>query len=148
MSTFFMVPPKGGSSALLILAIAVPIIISAFLGMNFYMLKNVRFDIDQNQLRIKGGLYRRVLKISEIDVDSIALVNLTVKKEYFPAIKKNGIGLPGIKEGWFKLKNGEKALLFLTDLKNVVYLKTTKGYSLLLSVKNPDDFINCLKSIR
>ena len=148
MSTFYMVPPKGSSSAIIILVIIIPILISVFFGINFLMLKNVRFNVSKDELQIKGGLYRRVLKINELDMDSLSLVDLTANKNYSPVIKKNGIGLPGIKEGWFKLKNGEKALLFLTDMKKVVYLQTTKGYSLLLSVKNPEKFINLLKSIR
>jgi len=147
MQTFYLVPPKGNSSALMILIILIPILISLFLGFNLFMLKNVRFNIDQNELQVKGGLYRRTLKIDELDRDSLFITDLAMNKNLTPVIKKNGIGLPGIKEGWFKLKNGEKALLFLTDTKKVVYIQTTKGYSLLLSIKNPEEFINRLKSI-
>ena len=147
MFTFYMTTPRGSATALMILIILIPILISAFLGFNLFMLKNVRFDIDQNELKIKGGLYRRNLKIEELDRDSLSIVDLTVSKDLKPVIKKNGIGLSGIKEGWFKLKNGEKSLLFLTDTKKVVYLQTTKGYSLLLSVKNPEEFIDRLKSM-
>jgi hypothetical protein len=50
--------------------------------------------------------------------------------------------------GWFgrnRLSNGEKALVFLTDSSaSFVYLPTTEGYSLLLQVEAPSDFLEAL----
>jgi hypothetical protein len=39
------------------------------------------------------------------------------------------------------LKNGEKALVFVTDPSRVVRIPTTDGYSVLMSVAAPDEFI-------
>jgi hypothetical protein len=57
-----------------------------------------------------------------------------------------GTGLPGYAAGWFKLANGEKALVYVTTQSEVVYIPTTEGYSLLLSVTEPDRFLARLGS--
>ncbi len=58
--------------------------------------------------------------------------------------RTNGAGLPGYQAGWFRLQSGEKALVFVTDLERVVYVPTNEGYSLLLSVEEPDEFLDAL----
>ena len=64
--------------------------------------------------------------------------------ELKPARRTNGIGLPGYSEGWFKLANGERALLFVSDKVNVVYIPTREGYSVLLSTANHEEFLESL----
>jgi hypothetical protein len=58
-----------------------------------------------------------------------------------------GTGLPGYRSGWFRLRNGEKALLYLTDTSRAVYVPTTAGYGVLLSPQNPDEFVAALRGI-
>jgi hypothetical protein len=55
--------------------------------------------------------------------------------------RTNGAALPGYKSGWFKLADGEKALAFVTDQRRVAYLPTSAGYSLLVSVEDPNALI-------
>ncbi len=43
-------------------------------------------------------------------------VDLSGDSEYRLRTRTNGTGLPGYQAGWFKLQNGEKALVFVTDL--------------------------------
>jgi hypothetical protein len=58
-----------------------------------------------------------------------------------------GTGLPGYQAGWFRLRNGEKALLDLTDRRRAVYIPTGAGYSLLLSPADPDGFLSRLRAV-
>lgn len=58
-----------------------------------------------------------------------------------------GTGLPGYQSGWFRLANGERALLYLTDRSKAVHVPTTLGYSLLLSPDDPDAFLSALKAL-
>ena len=53
--------------------------------------------------------------------------------------------MPGYRSGWFRLRDGEKALLYVTDPTRVVYVPTTEGYSVLLSVAEPDVFLSSLR---
>jgi len=67
--------------------------------------------------------------------------------ELRPKWRRMGTGLPGYQAGWFRLRNGEKALLYLTDRTRAVYIPTTAGYSLLLSPADPDGFLSQLRSV-
>ena len=67
-------------------------------------------------------------------------MDLTESPNYRPVWRTNGAGLPGYGSGWFGLANGDQALIFVTDKRRVVYLPTREGYSLLLSVQEPDKF--------
>ena len=46
---------------------------------------------------------------------------------------------------FFTLQNGEKALVYLTKRHDVVYVPTSDGYSLLLSVEEPEAFVERLQ---
>ena len=63
-----------------------------------------------------------------------------------PKWRTNGVGLPGYSIGWFRLRNREKALVFLTDRKHAIYIPTTEGYVVLISPQNPDAFVKALRS--
>ena len=60
-------------------------------------------------------------------------------------MRRMGTGLPGYQAGWFRLRGGEKALLYLTDRSKAVYIPTTNDYSLLLSPADPDGFLETLR---
>ena len=59
----------------------------------------------------------------------------------------NGNSGSGPKMGWFKINDGEKALLIVTDvteLSQIVYLPTQKDYSVLLTLDRPREFLAAL----
>ncbi len=109
----------------------------AFVG---YSVRNTRFEVSDQGLRIKGAMYGRFIPREQIAAENIQIMNLNTYNQYQPRRKTNGSDLPGYAEGWFKLKNNEKALLFVTDRSNVVYIPTNQGYSVMLSVSQPDEF--------
>ena len=61
--------------------------------------------------------------------------------------KNEWVGLPGYSEGWFRLVNGEKALLFVTDRSRVVYIPTKDGYSILLSTSKPEELLKSMDEL-
>jgi hypothetical protein len=73
-------------------------------------------------------------------------VDLSRDMELVPSLKTNGANLPGYWAGWFRLKNGEKSLLFVTDRKRLFYCPTGEGYSVLLSVADADGLREALAS--
>lgn len=105
-----------------------------------------RFEISDRALRISNTFYGRSIPLSAIDTDSVAVVNMKSDGAYKPTLRTNGIGMPGYAAGWFRLRGKGKALLFVTDRENVVYLPTSEGYSLLLSVDRPREFMEALRS--
>lgn len=147
MSETFRMTPAGGSplgfagiTGLIVLGM---LVLSFYIG---YSARNTKFIVSPEGLRITGTLYGRLIPRDQLQLPLAKLLDLNVNTEYRPSWRTNGIGLPGYGAGWFKLKNGEKALLFLTDKNRVAYIPTTRGFSLLLSVSNPDQLINALKN--
>ena len=108
---------------------------------------NLSTFIEQDSLKVKVPIYGRSILISNLDVATAKVVNLNTSPALRPTRRTNGIGMPGYAVGWFRLKNGEKALAAITSRANVVYIRTNDGYSLLISLVNPHAFIKQLKAI-
>jgi hypothetical protein len=103
-----------------------------------YQATHMSFTVSDTGLNIGPGLYGRFIPREKIDTARIKIINLDLDKDYQLSIRTNGGGLPGFSFGWFKLKNGEKALAFVTDRSNVIYIPTTDNYSVLLSTREAD----------
>jgi len=103
--------------------------VSALFAYFGYSARNTKFVISEQGLRIKGCLYGRRVPKDSLITKNIQVVDLIHDDTYRPTRRTNGVGLPGYLEGWFRLNNGEKGLLFLTKKTRVVYLPT-KGWLL------------------
>ncbi len=106
-----------------------------------------RFEIRADGLRLDGDLYGRLVPRSQLRVDLARRADLGREEALRPRWRRMGTGLPGYQAGWFRLRNGEKALLYLTDRTRAVYIPTTAGYSLLLSPADPEGFLSQLRSV-
>ena len=109
-----------------------------------YSSRNVRFEVSSDGLSIIGDLYGRTIPAESLMVGQAKCLNLAESHEYQPRFRTNGIRLPDYRAGWFKLHNRDKALVFVTDTSRVVYIPTTEGYSVLLSVFEPEAFLQTL----
>jgi len=105
------------------------------------------FEIRPEGLRLRGDVYGRLIPKAQLRVDLARRVDLTREEELRPKWRRMGTGLPGYQAGWFRLRNGEKALLYLTDRTRAVYVPTTAGYGLLLSPSDPDGFLARLRAV-
>ena len=146
MDRIYGIIPASSGPLIFVVAIAIVLILIigllAFIG---YSSKNVRFEVSDQGLRISRSLYGRFIPRGEISTGDIKIIDLNIDSEYKPKHRTNGAGLPGYAEGWFKLKNNEKALLFVTDRSSVVYIPTKKNYSVLLSVREAEEFAESVK---
>jgi hypothetical protein len=145
-----LIQPKEGIGFISILMIGImliiiiPLIILTFGIIN--SMKNTTINLSENELIIKSMFYGRKIPLENIIINGIKKINLEENTEYNISIRTNGISIPSFKSGWMRLKNGEKALTFITD-KNSVVLIPTKDYLLLFSMNNIDEFINKIKEI-
>jgi hypothetical protein len=110
-----------------------------------YSAGHVTFTVTDDALRIRASFYGRTIPRSEIVADGVKVIDLNIESGYRPKSRTNGIGRPGYAEGWFKLADKEKALLFVTDRSRVVYIPTTGNYSVLLSVREAEEFADVLR---
>ena len=144
---FYMIPASGkvvwilGPLALLLLSLLI------LFGYIAHSSQNVQFYVTQEGLRIRGDIYGRTVPAKSMISPQAKQIDLRKEELYQPRWRTNGIGLPGYRSGWFRLRNGEKALLFMTDPARVVYVPTREGYSLLLSVDRPDSFLQSISRI-
>jgi hypothetical protein len=137
---FQIVPASSGP---IWLAVGIGVFLFALLllfGYMAYSSRNVEFVLSKDGLRIKRDLYGRLIPLSSIVFEKVRTLDLTRDSEFRMKWRTNGAGLPGYKAGWFKLRNGEKALAFVTDRRRVVYVPTRDGYSVLMSVPDPPRF--------
>ncbi|MEA5509276.1 PH domain-containing protein [Crocosphaera sp. UHCC 0190] len=112
-----------------------------------YSSSHLQVELNAEELRIRGDLYGRNIPVSSLVVNDASIIELDKQSPYYPSWRTNGIGLPGYLSGWFKLKNGDKGLLFVTDKKQVLYLPTDEDYSLLMSIKEPENFLEALQKL-
>jgi hypothetical protein len=147
---FGIVPASSGPyTAIWIISIAVILIlllVAVFFISTGHQSRRLKFTINDEGLRLHPGLYGRFIPREDIDTEGVRVMNLNVDTEYQPKWRTNGAGLPGFASGWFKLANKEKALVFLTDRNRVVYIPTNRDYSVLLSVREAEEFAGILQS--
>lgn len=121
----------------------------ALLGLLLYLAyaaRHARVAVTADHLQLDAAFYGRTLPLSALRLDEAAVVDLATAPAYAPALRTNGIGLPGYRAGWFKLRNGQKALTFVTNPGAVLYLPTTQGYALLLSAATPERLLATLRA--
>lgn len=147
----FVFPIVPASSGPILLAAGIAVFLFALLSLFGYMAyssRHVEFELSREGLRIKRDLYGRLIPLSSIVFEKIRTLDLAKDGEYRLKWRTNGAGLPGYQAGWFKLRNGEKALVFVTDTRRVVHIPTRDGYSVLLSVPDPGRFVEACRQVQ
>ncbi len=130
------------------IVIASMLLLAGVLSVVFRSARSAIFEISSEGLRLKGDFFGRLIPLATLEIERGRIIDLSVDKEFKPRWKTCGSSFPGYQSGWFRLRNKEKALLYLTDQKKVVHLPTKKGYCLLLSPANPERFLEVLKRYR
>lgn len=113
-----------------------------------YSTRHVRCEVSSDGVKIAGDIYGRMIPARDLVTAQARALDLTKDTDYALARRTNGTGLPGYKAGWFRLRNGEKALAFVTDAKSVAYVPTRAGYAVLVSVAEPARFLEALRAIQ
>ena len=144
----FSISPASSKPLWFIAAISTLLtLILAVLIYTGYSSQHSRVEIENEQLRLVGDFWGRSIPLESLNTSEVRIVDLNNRSEYLPKRRTLGTGLPGYASGWFRLRNGEKALVYLTHSKQVVYIPTSLNYSLLLSVEQPERFVGILQQI-
>lgn len=86
-----------------------------------------------------------MIPLGSLKLDEAVFTNLNTEKDHQPKWRAVDTGFPGYAGGWFKLRNGTKGLLYVTDRTRVVRIPTTEGYTVMLSLSDPAALIVALK---
>ena len=146
MTTVYSIIPAGKAPLWFFFGIALLLIgVMALLGATVVGSRFARFEVGDSALRLRGDVYGRTVPFDRLDGDRIRVVNLANEPSLRPRSKRVGTALPGYAAGWFRLDNGEKSLLYLTDRTRAVYIPTRDGYSILLSPHDPEGMVATLR---
>jgi hypothetical protein len=143
--TFPIVP---GHLRLLWIAVPIVLVVLATAGALTYTLsaaRSARFEVSPDGLRLRGDFYGRMIPAADLKPEEARAIDLRTERSLQPVVRTGGTAVPGYRAGWFKLRDGERALLYVTDPAHVVYVPTRAGYSVLLSVPDPAAFIASLR---
>ncbi len=121
------------------------IIIILLLLITFRGSRGATFEVSSEGLRLKGDLWGRTIPRKSLDPANALVLDLNKNLEYKTTWKTCGSNYPGYKSGWFRIKKGGKALVYLTDETKVAYIPTHEGYSVMLSTPKPQRLIDALK---
>ena len=144
---FHIVPASSGAIWFLIIVGIVLLVVVLLIALLALSCRHASLEVSPEGVRIHGWPYGRNIPLASLALDDVRTINLETDKEFRPSWRTNGIGLPGYSAGWFKLKNGKKALAFITNRTRLAYIPTTEGYAVLLSVEDPDALVAALKRL-
>jgi hypothetical protein len=148
MESFAIIPgPSRGlwvffAIMLVVLLLGVSVLIATVRGA-----QTSRFELSDAGLRLRGDFYGRMIPADALRGGAARIVDLSNSSELQPRLRTMGTAFPGYRAGWFRLRNGEKALVYLTQTNQTVYVPTRKGYSVLLTPQQPERFLERLRAI-
>ena len=129
-------PPVDASVVPLTLLVVVVTIFTTFMVMR--VVSRARATIESGDLVMQTGVGKKRIPLSHLRKNGLQVVNLMRHPELTPRLRMWGASMPGLSTGWFRLRNGEKAVCLLTDRAHVCYLRSdTDDVSVMLSLRNP-----------
>jgi hypothetical protein len=130
--------------------ILIPILLILFIGGGVasyaaFASRHVKFEVSKEGITIRGDMFGRFVPKDKMVLKAARAVDLSQETSLAPKWRAGGTGYPGYKAGWYRLANDSKALVFITNPRHVVYVPTVDGSALMMSVANPEQFLDALK---
>lgn len=147
MNTFLIAPASNRYLWFIIPIMLLLLIVPVILVMSIRGSRNASFEVRADGLEIHGDLYGRFIPTSHLKIQEARRVDFQQDRPLRPGARTMGTALPGYQSGWFRLRNGEKALLYLTDRTRAVYVPTSEGFSVLVSPVDADGFLAALRKL-
>lgn len=116
------------------LTLAVTLGVSAWI---YRMTQRIGVMLDADALTVVTGVGSRRFPLATLRAGGVRRVDLAEHTELRSGLRTWGIGMPGLASGWFRLRNGGKALCILTKRECVTVLRADDGTWLLLSLADP-----------
>ena len=145
----FQITSPAPSATIFLLAITLLLAVMA-IGFGWLAVSATRpgVEVTTSEFVLKAPFYGRSIPLTALELEKARVAAIDSTTDIRPRVRTNGVGLPGLGLGWYKLANGEKALVALTDKRRVLYVPTDQGYSLLLSLERPEAFLEHVSRAR
>jgi hypothetical protein len=102
-------------------------------------------SFDGQRLRVKATWYTRESPLSDFLLDQARVVDLREHTEFKPFLKTNGLSMPGLVAGHFRLRDLRKAFCLVSDPARVLALPHADGRLWLLSLRHPQAVLDILR---
>ncbi|MBL8214550.1 MAG: hypothetical protein JNK87_27760 [Bryobacterales bacterium] len=145
---FEIVPASGSAIQFFALILAIPLAMVVLFAFFWYSMRHTTFEVSADGIRIRGDVYGRTIPLDQLRLEKAKVYNMAEDAEHGLSWRTNGVGMPGYSSGWFRLKNGEKALVFLTARNRVLYVPTSEDYALVVSPKDSDALLQALREAK
>ncbi len=142
---FELAPPSTGVFAALLGISAFVVVIGLVFLWIAWGSAHARVFVEEGALRLKIPFYGRSIPMAEFALERARIVDLSADSPLRPRWRSNGIGLPGLRLGWFRLVDGQSALLAVTRRERVLYLPRQQGYAVLVTVREPEQLLDRLR---
>lgn len=106
-----------------------------------------RLTLDGDVLQIATTFYTRQVAIADLALGRARVVDLAERTDLKPMIMTNAIRLPGLRSGWFRLRNRDKALLATMGGTRLLWIPTHGDYGLLLQPRQPQALLDALREM-
>ena len=113
----------------------------------FWAVQRRRIALVDGVLDITATLYRRRLPLAALDLDKAQVFDLDAHREWRPFLKTNGMGLPGLRAGWYRSRNFTRMFCLLTTWNRVLMLPELAGGAILLSAEQPQQLLQVLREM-
>lgn len=111
----------------------------------FWAVQRRRIVLIDGVLDITATFYRRRLPLAALDLDRAQVLDLEAHREWRPFLKTNGMGLPGLRAGWYRSRNFTRMFCLLTTWNRVLVLPERAGGTILLSAEHPQQLLQALR---
>lgn len=131
----------GASTLILVLLVA--------LGVWWLLKRGIarrRFVLIGDSIEVATLLARERIALAELDLARARVANLGERTELQPLLKLWGAGLPGLRSGWFLLRNRRRTLVSMAGGTSVLWLPTRKRFDLLLELQQPQAALDALRA--
>lgn len=143
---FELTPPSAGVAVTLALLVLLFVALALLVGWIAWSTLRTPIAVADESLRLQLPFYGRAVPVASLKLSQARIVDLGTTPALRPRVRSNGIGLPGYSVGWFKLSNGEKALVALTSRTGVLYLPTDGDYVIVISPRDPEALLASLRT--
>ena len=114
-----------------------------FLALILWGNKGPKYEVSSESIKVKGGGYHATIPVADISSDSIW--------EHWPgiAMRTNGMSTNKVNMGHFRLKNGEKCMMFIhEDGGPLLELRTTDGGLYYLNCVKEEETLEMIEKVK
>lgn len=110
------------------------------------LLRRHRLALDNAGIEVATTFYRRRFALADLELDAARVVELGERPEFRAALRTNGLSIPGFRSGWYRLRDGSRALLATAGGQRLLWIPTAAGHGLLLQPADPRALLETLRA--